>query len=148
MGWAPVELGKHSYEVQPQRMGYLERHLSGLTDLINLDVEDGNIIAALGDKAHSVLAIFIPGLMPEWEWKGYASQTAAEHNQYDEEADSSPTFDQIVTAFEVAMKVNRLDLFKHLGKLVGTDFLRAAVRKAIADSLMETSPSSSPPSTE
>lgn len=149
MGWAPVELGEHTYEVIPQRIAYINDKLGSIGDLLDLDFSgDEGFILALGDNAYRLLKVFIPDLMPEWEWRGYASPTAAEQGQYDKDGDRSPTVEQIVEAFNTAMKANRLDLFQQLGKLVGADFIRSALRAQIAGSVLANSPSSSAGSTE
>lgn len=54
---------------------------------------------------------------------------------YDVELDRSPTPPEIIHAFNVCMRVSRFDLLKHLRGLVGEDFLRAWVTKAMADFL-------------
>src|SRR4051794_10748633 len=115
MAWAPVNLGEHSYHLAPQRIAYLDKKLGSLQELLDLDLAGGTggLVQGLGGNAYRLLKVFIPDLMPEWEWQGYGSPTAAERNEYDEEADRSPTFEQIVVAFEGVMAVNRIDLFKH-----------------------------------
>lgn len=145
MGLAPqIKLGTHEYDLVPQKLPRLERKLTNLNELLNLDVgEDGaNFVGALGDQAHTLLQVFIPNLFPLWEWKGFGSQEDYDHfvnqgedRRTDSSEQSAPDIPQIVDAFRVAAAVNRIDLFKHLGNLVGTDFLRAAARKMIADQL-------------
>lgn len=156
MGLAPVTIGNHEYELVPQRVPYLERKLSGtsLQDLLAVDTEGGisAFVGGLGDTAHGLLGVFIPNLMPFYEWKGFGSQEDYDAYVESEGADDrrteitergAPTIPEIVNAFQIAMAVNKVDLFKHLGNLVGGDFLRAAARKAIADSLTDDSSPSS-----
>lgn len=144
MGWAPIELGEHKYEIAPQRVAYLNAKLGSLEELLELDLggETGGFVQALGDNAHRLLKIFIPDLMDEWEWRGYASPTAAERGEYDEVADRSPTFEQIVNAFNAVFAVNRLDLFKSLGKLLKPEFLQAIIQREISRSILKGSESS------
>lgn len=185
----PLELplGDRTYVLVPQRIGYLQKHvgraLSGLTE--NDLNEGGDILGMLGTQAYSLLKVFIPDLMPEYEFQGYSKQAWARKQEiaqeaaklseevqkpqqpeqietlldqlraleveagdlYDEQDDKSPTGDQIVNAFQQAMHINRFDLFKHLGKLVGTKFLQVSIQKVIADFLQDTSPTRLEPPT-
>lgn len=128
-----VALGDYSYEVVPQRIGRLKKHL-GRTfgDIANLSFEsvDG-FVDELGDRAHRVLQVFIPDLMPLYEWLGYRSQDALDNDEEPED-DKGPTFPQIVSAFEVVMQANRFDLFSHLKAVVSPDLLRAQIAGALA----------------
>lgn len=127
-----VALGEHIYEVVPQKLGRLKRQLGHTLDnLADSTVERDNFLGMIGDQAYTILAVFIPDLMPKWEWDGYGSESAADEDLYDESGDRSPDADQIVTAFQVAMKVNRLDLFKHLGQIVDPSMLRDVARDAV-----------------
>jgi hypothetical protein len=131
-----VELGDHRYTVVPQRIGKITHQLGDALALLAGDEEAaGGIVEQLGGQAHSVLGVFIPGLMPRHEFLGFASDLALADDEYDDAQDRSPDFDQIVETFQAVMKVNRLDLVKHVEKLVGADFFQAAARKLIADAL-------------
>lgn len=126
-----IALGRHTYTVIAQRHAYLQRTLGPkVAELGELDVNAGNAATAVAGGLHSTLSIFIPDLMPEWEWNGYASPTAADADDYDAEADNSPTVDQMVIAVEAVAEVNRLDLLKHLKGLVGPDFRKAIWARA------------------
>lgn len=153
-----VELGDHRYTVTPQRIGRLGHETASSVALLTgegAQEDAGGIVDQLGGGAHTVLHVFIDELMPRHEWLGYQSEEAQREQRYDRLSDRSPTFDQIVTAFEVVMKVNRLDLVKHLRDLLGKDFFQAAARKMALDALMgedetsttDESPSSSSPPT-
>jgi hypothetical protein len=65
-----------------------------------------------------------------------------EDNEYDEDADRSPDFPQIVAAVRVASSVNNLDLFSHLGKLVDAETRSALVAMALTRSMASTGDSS------
>jgi hypothetical protein len=170
-----IKLGEHEYTVVAQRHAYLERKLGpqiGAT--LNLSAAEGPIaIASTG--YHALLNVFIPELMPLWEWRGFASETAYTatelhktsggeegSDQYDEAADRSPTTDQMVTAFRAVAEVNRIDLVEKLKELVGPDFFASDIWRAIRlkleiagiDAIKKfdlgalSSPSSPPPSGE
>jgi hypothetical protein len=131
-----VELGDHRYTVVPQRIGKITHQLGDALALLAGDEDQaGGIVEQLGGQAHSVLSVFIAGLMPRHEFLGFGSAQALADDAYDDAQDRSPDFDQIVETFQAVMKVNRLDLVKHLEKLVGADFFQAAARKVIADAL-------------
>lgn len=67
-------------------------------------------------NAYRILSVLIPELprqIPEYVWEGFADQEtldryrAGDRDAYDDEAAArAPDFDQIATAFKVAMKVN------------------------------------------
>lgn len=81
-----VELGEHRYAVVPQKLGRLRHSLREAFRGSDVEVEDGvavlesetpsDLVSSLGDQAHKLLSVFIPGLMPEWEWQGYPSEDA------------------------------------------------------------------------
>jgi hypothetical protein len=114
-----VELGDHRVPIVAQRHARLRRHLS---------IEDFQAIMSgdYGHESYRVLTILVPELprvIPEWEWEGFADEEsfgrwkAGEplEETYVESADRSPTPDQIVYAFEVALKVSGAG---RLGKLL------------------------------
>jgi hypothetical protein len=154
-GGAPtkVRLGEHEYPVYPQRIGYLERKLGDVFGtLLDADVQGGSIMDLLGGRAYRTLIVFIPRLMPEYEFRGYPTQEAFEAKEYDESYDKSPSFPEIEAAFRAAMRVNRLDLFGHLKALVGPELLQAVTQQAVATTITGRSstglPSDSSPTTE
>lgn len=124
-----VTLGEHTIPCVAQRHAYLENRLGRFFEsLTKLDTDGltgddiGNSLAKMfGEQTYEALCVFLPALskrMPRWEFAGYASADAMLAGDYDDEADKSPTFPQIVAAFEMAVKVNRFDVFKGLlGKL-------------------------------
>src|SRR5262245_6148845 len=149
-----VRLAAHEYPIVPQRIGYLRSKLGvALGNLDQLGLEGENIVDVLGDRAYGVLKVFVPGLMPEWEFMGFATQEAMDGNDYDEQYDKSPSLKEIKTAFLAAAEVNEIDLLKHLGKLIGPEVIRGYVAGVLVDNLesrrqTSDSPSSSAPSTE
>jgi hypothetical protein len=132
-----VKLGQHEYVVVAQRHAYLQRKLGPqVSEALNLSGSDAQaIIKSSTVGYHGLLNVFIPDLMPLWEWEGYASETAMESDQYDEQADKSPTIDEMVTAFQAVATVNRLDLLGKLkdliGGLAGPDFFSGSLGKAL-----------------
>jgi hypothetical protein len=131
-----VTLGEHTYPVYAQRIGYLENRLgSTLGQLVEANFDSGSIIGFLGKSGYDVLRVFIPRLMPEWQFRGYRSESDFEQGNYDAEADAGVTLPEVITAFEVVMKVNRFDLFKHVGKLIDPDLLRGLMNATVAERL-------------
>lgn len=147
MSQIKIQLGNHQYTVVPQRHAYLQHKLgSTLMELGSIAPDEGaSMLSGMTAQVYTVLKVFIPELMPEYEFQGYSTKAAYEAQEYDEDADQSPSPDQIIGAFEGAMKVNRLDLLRHLKEVVGQDFLLAQARVAIADATtkaLEASPTS------
>ena len=154
-----VRLGAYEYPIVPQRIGYLRSKLGvALGNLDQLGLEGENIVDVLGDRAYGVLKVFVPGLMPEWEFMGFATQEAMDGNDYDEQYDKSPSLKEIKTAFLAAAEVNEIDLLKHLGKLIGPEVIRGYIagvlvdnldtrRKTTSDSASSSAPTTPTPST-
>lgn len=129
-------LGEHRLAVVPQRHARLRHLLTG---------EDLQAVlgAEYSKHAYRVLCVLIPTLekeMPEWEFDGYGSEEAWKEQDYDETLDKSPTVDQIVEAFEIAIKVSGGN---RLGKLLG---LVQSVQKMTDQAEAEANAASTPPS--
>lgn len=119
-GIQEVTLGAHTYKVRPQKIGYLIHKLGpNLQEALAAEITGVDGAALVGVKAHDVLAVFIPDLMPAHEFVGYASEEAMLAGAYDEEADNSPEPLQIKAAFKAASDVNGGEVFKHLKALMG-----------------------------
>lgn len=160
-----IELGDHEYRIIPQRQARLYRRLigpkgviAGMSNIGELLGEDSDMSAFLGvasDKLYEVLLIFIPDLMPEWEFEGYASESAAEREEYDETGDHSPTHPQVLNALQTAIQVNGVGWVKKILGFFDPVMVRAALTQWIAGQLQEQqrtrsgigSPSPSSPST-
>lgn len=128
-----VKLGESEYTVVAQRHGYLRSRLGNVVEeLGQLNVEGSDIMGVIGEQAYVLLSVFIPDLMPEYEFQGYADQASYLEKHYLPEKDRSPSYDEIVGAFEVVMEVNRLDLLKHLKNLVGPDLIREKMNEALS----------------
>lgn len=139
-----VELGAHTYEVVPQSLPYIKHHLGPvLASLADENVEAGNVIDIIADKAHEVLGVFIPDLMPANEWQGVDELGAYS----DELAQAAPTVPQIRAAIERIADLNGFDLVKSVGKIVDPTVLREMVTNALRDSTPLAWPTSSSPST-
>jgi hypothetical protein len=149
-----AKLGEHSYAIYAQKVGYLENRLKRwtgkLADAASQTQETSSIVALLGDHAYDVLSIFIPRIMPEHEFRGFASADAmqaysdGDDSAYEPDKDGSPSVPEIVEAFKLVMQVNRFDLFGHLGKLVG-DEMRQALVALILTKMTEGSTGTSSP---
>lgn len=139
-----ITLGDGKYAVVPQRIGYLRSKLGvAFGGLADMDLRADNILDVLGTRAHAVLQVFIPDLMPEWEFAGYPTKEAMEAGDYKEEYDKSPSPREIRRAFTVAAQVNEIDLLKHLGKLIGPEVIRSYLAGIVADSMTSSLESSS-----
>jgi hypothetical protein len=161
---AEIELGPYRYTIVPQKIGRLRHSLreaftpgaddsdDALAEAEELaeKVDSGqgeDVVEQLGGQAHAVLGVFIPDLMPKYEWLGFATEQAMKDDAYVGAQDRSPDLDQIVEALETCMHVNRIDLVKHLKDLVSPDFRKAMVQKLIADFLTNNSSNSFSPAT-
>jgi hypothetical protein len=140
----PVVLGGREYTITPQRIGWIKHHLGeAFKRLADMELSSENFVNTLGDRAHAVLKVFIPDLMPEWEFLGYPTKEALEAGDYNPEYDKSPSPREVRRAFQVAAQINEFDLLKHLGKLIGPDTIRAYLAERMADSMTSASASSS-----
>lgn len=151
-----ITLGAHKYTVVAQPLAYLEMELgdvfarlSGVAvpdDLAGVVVDPDGAPAdkpaarqgfgEIAGPGYDILAVFIPDLMPEHEFRGYASQESFQADLRDREsARLAPTVPQIVDAFDAVFKVNRLDVIKHLGKVIDPKLIQAFMKTAIGDSV-------------
>lgn len=142
-----VVLGEHSYPIYAQRHAYLANRLgravAKLQDMEGMDAGSlESAVSSLGEQAYDFLQVFVPKLMPKYEWAGYPTQESYEARDYQEEYDRSPTIPEITFAFETALKANRLDSLKSLGKLVNLDLIRAYISAGMVN-LIERQRSSS-----
>ncbi len=145
-----VQLGGHIYEVVPQPLPYLKRHLGRtFSELVEgaEGLSGSNVMAWITGRAWDVLKVFIPDLMPLYEWEGYGSQAQMEADDYDEALmrTLAPTGPQTKTALELCMRANGLDVYKTLGRLVDPTLLQGIVTKLLAESLTKTSANDSSP---
>ncbi len=141
-----VTLGGHEVDVYAQRHAYLTNRLQGFFQELmvsNLDVKDAaSIINLLGDRTYDLLITVLPQYgkrCPRYEFAGYCSQEAHEAEDYDEKADQSPTFPEMVHAFEVAAEVNRFDVVKILGKAFDPKLLKNWVNSQLAEAILNES---------
>lgn len=146
-----ITLGAHSYNVVAQPLAYLEMALgdvfgtlsavTGADDLADVTVAADKPPARQGfgeiaGPGYDILKVFIPDLMPEHEFRGYTSEEAFAGNVRDlETARLAPTVPQIVDAFETVFTVNRLDVVKHLGKVIDPKLIQAFMKTSIGDSV-------------
>jgi hypothetical protein len=143
----------HTYAVVPQRHAYLQRQLSQTFESLGeLDVKqlrgdaEGAILGQTTTQVWSLLKVFIPDLMPLYEWEGFSSDEAMKANDYDKERDRSPDLDQQVEAFKAVLEVNRLDLLRYIKDLVGPDFFKAQLQQRLGTLLADLLDPSSTPS--
>lgn len=144
-----ITLGDHEIPAYPQKHAYLTNRVGKFVDQLAADAADfgtvSDVIGLLGDSAYDVLCALIPNLskrMPRYEFAGYGSQDAYEVKDYDPELDKSPTFPEIVGAFETAIAVNRFDVFKALSGLVDPKMLRTDISLWISEQISSGSLSS------
>lgn len=136
-GEQTVTLGAHTYTVRAQKIGYLIHKLgSRVQEALEAQIEGVDGAALVGAKAHDVLAVFIPDLMPLHEFLGYVSDEAMREGAYDEALDHSPEPLQIKAAFKAASDVNGGEVLSHLKALLGpvlTERILAVVTAKIAE---------------
>lgn len=150
-GPAPeVRLGDVVVPVYAQRHAYLANRLGRTFQAF---VESGeqlateNFLSFLGGQTYEVLSALIPALgsrMPKHVFAGFGSPEAMDAGEYDPGQDRSPSFPEMVEAFECVWRVNRFDVVGKLGSIVDPTLLRAAVRAQMAERLSTTSQSSPP----
>lgn len=145
-----VTLGAHEVPVYPQRHAYLTNKLGKWFGTIigsQQELEGVNTLGFLGERTYEVLGVMIPTLpkrMPKWEWDGYGSADAAERGEYVEDDDKSPTVPEIIDAFQVAIEVNRFDVFKAVMKVVDPQLIRSWINAKLAEQLTSTALPNSP----
>lgn len=129
-----VTLGEHTYTVYEQRIGHLENKLKktfGKLVEAKIDGSDELLGAFVTGPAYKILRVFVPKLMPEWEFNGYPTEEAWRAGEYEERYDKSPGPTQIRRAMEAGMRVNSIDLFKHIA-----GFFSETTRHAIVDEMV------------
>lgn len=142
-----VQLGAHRYVVVPQRQARLKRQVPAIfAGLGTGDARD--VLSVLSDRAYDLLRVFIPDVMPKWEYDGYRSESAADSDTYDEDADQSPTHKQVQDALGVCLEVNGIDKFRLLGNVISPDLIRALMTQRVADLAIGNSPSLPAPNGE
>src|SRR3982751_2876901 len=89
-----VHLGDETYLVVAQRHAYLKRRLAGVIDSLSASsAEDaGGLMEVIGSRVYEVLKAFIPDFMPRWKFEGFATEQAYIAEEYDEQADRSPSY--------------------------------------------------------
>lgn len=137
-----IKLGEHEVDVFPQRHAYLTNKLGKYVDRLagsDLDFSDAAGVAVfLGSEAYDLLSVLLPQYgkrCPRYEFCGYGSQQALEAGEYQENADKSPTFEEIIEAFSVSARVQRFDTLKVLGKVVDPKLLRGWINARLAETL-------------
>jgi hypothetical protein len=141
---SPVEvtLGEHTIPVYAQRHAYLinrlGKFLSEIQDNIG-DTDSDDLLSFIQGRSYELLCAMMPNLgkrMPEYEYLGYASREAMEANDYEEEADRSPTLPEIRNALTVASTVNGFDVFVHLKALVDPKLVRGWISAQLAEAIL------------
>lgn len=139
-----VELGDETYLIEPQRLGRLERHLRKIFEVFGVAGSPAeNIDNVDPGTLYDVLKVFIPPLMPEWQFRGFPTEDAFVRVQAgeaqpgdldDDERDRSPTPPQLIEAVETIYRVNGGDrLARFFGKFVQPDVLNRTISAALAD---------------
>lgn len=138
-----VTLGEQKYLVLPQSIGYLQNKLGPrLQEVLEADLDGIDGVEALSAKAHGVLAVFIPNLMPLHVFLGYDTEADLQADNYEQETDRSPTVEQVKEAFKAASDVNGGEILGHLKALMGpaiTQKLVAWITAVVAERFSTTS---------
>lgn len=126
-----VTFGRQDYEVQPQRIGRLQRKLPEALSLVST-AAGGETPDGIGAQLYSGLKVFIPDLAPEWEVLGYMSREDWEHRsdddwtetEYDEARDKSPLTSEIDDLLTAIFTINGGDrLVRLLGKVIDPEMV-------------------------
>src|SRR5262245_33000881 len=94
--------------------------------------DTGDVLDLFQGRIYELLQVFIPDLMERWEFEGYASESAMQADDYDEEADRSPDVPQLTDAFRVIAVVNDFSWMGALKNFLGPDLIRAQIRSYLA----------------
>lgn len=130
-----VTLGAHEIPVVAQKHARLTRRAGQvittlqtlgveLDDMGDLDKVVGDIAGTASGVAYDVLCALIPAVekrIPRYEFNGYASQEAADMDEYEEDKDESPSVPQIVHAIKTAIDVNGLTFLGKIGSLLESE---------------------------
>lgn len=137
-----VTLGDHEVDVYPQRHAYLTNKLAAFfRELVETDTDINDaagVVTLLGDRAYDLLGVVLPQYTkrcPLYEFRGYSSESAMEEGLYDERSDKSPSFPEMVGAFETAASVNRFDVFAVLGKVIDPKLLKTWINSKVAEAI-------------
>lgn len=76
MEGVPIQLGGRPYQLVPQRIGRIRRHFSRIASVMGqvADGEASEVAQAGSTQVYDALKVFIPDLVPEWKFLGYASE--------------------------------------------------------------------------
>lgn len=149
MSQVEITLGGVTVPVYAQRHAYLTNRLGPTVQAIvkrGENLTESDVLAFLGEGVYDALVALIPTVgkrIPRWQFRGFASAEAEAADEYDPEADESPTVPEIREAFATAIRVNGLDVLKAAGSVVDPKLLRALISERLAESIA--SPSSPPP---
>lgn len=114
------------------RIGRLVGGVARRADSFEFDPDDpdpASLVELLGGSTYEALCVFVPNLperMPEWKFAGYGSEDAYLASDYDERQDQSPTFPQLMDAFEAIIEVNGGKRFRQMLGKEGWTRLRKA----------------------
>lgn len=148
-----VTLGKHTLDVYPQKHAYITNKVGKTLAKVvaaGVDIQEPQEIYNffLGEGAYPLLAAMMPiyaQRCPQYEFMGFGSKEAWDAGDYDENTDDSPSYAELITAFEVVARVNRFDVLKVLKGVVDPKALRAQFTLMMSEA-METRMSISGPS--
>lgn len=126
----------------------LEKEIPELFGALSGGLEGG--ILSLGwDTLYTLTSKLIPavsGAWPRYRWNGYSTREGFEDPEAEPDAlDNAPAHAEVIAALELAIKINRLDIYGSLGKaLLGNGSL-STLTQALTPSEPST-PSSTEPS--
>lgn len=143
---AEVKLGERSLPLVGQPWAAILHEFGAIYDRIREDggeldtdhLDAAGIVGFLGKYAYDALEVFIPKLsdydMPRWRFLGYRSRDAMDAGDYSRADDKSPSFPQIIEAFEAAFATNGGQrLIGMLGKVIEPEILRAETSLALSE---------------
>jgi hypothetical protein len=149
-----VEIAGQGYDVVPQRIGRIRRKLSLVASVFG-EMGEGDTESAIesaGGQLHELFCVFVPDFMPEWQFEGYASASAAEEDIYDETGDRSPSVPELIDLLEAIYDVNGgTRLARLIKSVVSPQVLKGWVDSALTAARIQRSErllSSPPPSGE
>lgn len=131
-----VQIAGERYEVLPQRIGRLRRKLTLIATAFSAMGEEGTegAIDSAGTQLHELIRVFVPDFMPEYQFEGYASETAREQDQYDEQADRSPSLPELIELFEAVYQVNGAErLMRLVTGVVDPKVVRQIIRNEMVN---------------
>lgn len=141
-----ISLGPYEYRVTPQKLGRIERKLGAVLEAFGSgDAEQAAEVNA--GTLHEAFQVFVPDVMPLWEFRGRMSADDDGTEEYDPARDHSPTVPELIQAIEAIFTVNGGDrLARFFGRFVEPKVLEATISARLAEwAATSSAPSQSEP---